>query len=1470
MKTIQLKLLLAFLFLQGGYAMAQCTGGTNGGSLTMNINWQTTGTNGKYYYSFSAVAGNIYYFSYCAADGGSSTYNTEITINTNAGVAVAGAYNDDYCGTQSYLAWTCVTSGTYRVVVTKKTCSTQIGIGTLAYRYDMTYTCPAGLGTGVTNVPALPYSNGAGTTCGAVNDVNSLRMPACGTANYYAGEDMVWIFTPATSGFVSINLSTAASNVALALFQDCPLNGNGGVCLGNSQGNGDRSLTICLTAGQTYYIVVDAQLSTGCFAFSNLTISSPFTCNLGSSSVAVPSLPYSSTYRSTCGKVNNFTSANTPSCGDNTFKAQEDEIFYFTPAVSGDITIQLISQATNTGVYLYDGCPNPCSVSVGNCVANQTGSGNKTLCVTVTAGTTYFLLIDSKTACFAYNLFITAPAVTKPGITCGNPFIIPSLPFKKFHETTACYGNDYTSASPGSCGTSYESGEDKVYRLTVASAQCISITLTGASSNNIGYQVYNGCPDVAGTTCVGSLGGATGGTLTGSVSLPAAGTYFIVVDSWSQPFNVDYNLNISNNNTVYNDLPCNAQTMELGLYYTGSNHCAGSAGEPVAPLCWTTPNVVNTVWYSFIAPVSGSVTVRTSPGSLKRTMIAVYSGVCGSSLSLVSCNVNAPGCGVSSPTATEMSELSLTGLTAGTIYYIMVDGAGSSTGTFSIIAIDAGNVLPDISGQECNSPILVCNSKTQVGDPGFQSFGNICDFPGAGSNCLTTAERGSAWYQISIASAGNLEFSIVPNDWVGAPSTVCTDYDFALWKIAGAGATTCSGIAGGAAPIKCNYSALGITGLNSGSNGNAPAAYPGFGGAFNSRQAVVAGEVYVLIVSNYSNSTSGFTLNFPVTAPVDYSAGTTMAFWTGAEDNDWFNANNWGGCNIPSCSVDAIIPLSGADQPYIGTPGAACRSLKVEPGGSLNIDNNQSLSVCGSMINNGEIIAANGTTFTFNNAAVNQSIGGNLISPNKFGNFTVNKTGGIVSLNENLDLQGALTIQTAASRMDALNKTISLRGNLACSGKLKMGTTGNLIFTGTTSQLYSNADTATNIIINKASSSVTLTSNMLIGATGNLILTVGKITTGASYEVNVLNDASSAVPAGTTTSYIEGFLRRKVPAVQAPRIWEFPLGNSTKGFQRMSVNFYNGIDPLVVSLRGRYTTPPTPVNNLGIDPTCMINYGDTMTDNGYWSLTPTGSGIANANITLYNRNYTNAKTQYTVGQNVNGTWAVPAIVAGACLTSPVTAVLRNGVANSFVAGQIISYGTAQGYVSPLPVELVSLQASPAKTSIIVTWKTVSEKNNAGFYLQRSSNGVEFENIQWINGNGTTNSLNAYSFDDKKVRPGIEYFYRLNQFDFDGTATLSDIVSATIGSTNLLQLKALPNPYSGNTYIHFNLPQEGKVTIVFSDVTGRIVKKMDLGMQSTGEYRVPFSAVEAGFGAGIYNVTLTFNDTPYRIQISEMK
>ena len=149
--------LLLFICLLGvnNLLNAQCSGGIANGSITPTATWQslnTTNIDGNSYWTFPATAGFTYYFSFCTNAGGSSTYDTQITILDNLGVAVAGGYNDDFCGTQSYVAWTCIAAGTFRVLVTKYSCTTQVGLGTFVYKSGAGLTCPNDMGGGLVTV----------------------------------------------------------------------------------------------------------------------------------------------------------------------------------------------------------------------------------------------------------------------------------------------------------------------------------------------------------------------------------------------------------------------------------------------------------------------------------------------------------------------------------------------------------------------------------------------------------------------------------------------------------------------------------------------------------------------------------------------------------------------------------------------------------------------------------------------------------------------------------------------------------------------------------------------------------------------------------------------------------------------------------------------------------------------------------------------------------------------------------------------------------------------------------------------------------------------------------------------------------------------------------------------------------------------------------------------------------------------
>ncbi|OHX67882.1 T9SS type A sorting domain-containing protein [Flammeovirga pacifica] len=84
----------------------------------------------------------------------------------------------------------------------------------------------------------------------------------------------------------------------------------------------------------------------------------------------------------------------------------------------------------------------------------------------------------------------------------------------------------------------------------------------------------------------------------------------------------------------------------------------------------------------------------------------------------------------------------------------------------------------------------------------------------------------------------------------------------------------------------------------------------------------------------------------------------------------------------------------------------------------------------------------------------------------------------------------------------------------------------------------------------------------------------------------------------------------------------------------------------------------------------------------------------------------------------------------------------------------------------LPVELISFTASIQNDEVLLDWATATEINNDGFYIERSLDNKNWEEIDFVEGRGNTNYRVKYSYIDKKPLTGKSY-YRLIQTDFDG-------------------------------------------------------------------------------------------------------
>lgn len=397
-----------------------------------------------------------------------------------------------------------------------------------------------------------------------------------------------------------------------------------------------------------------------------------------------------------------------------------------------------------------------------------------------------------------------------------------------------------------------------------------------------------------------------------------------------------------------------------------------------------------------------------------------------------------------------------------------------------------------------------------------------------------------------------------------------------------------------------------------------------------------------------------------------------------------------------------------------------------------------------------------------------------------------------------------LTIGAGRTVTVAGGGSLNLYGNHLGTGQLTSAASGTISLLGSTAQTLASL-AAGNLTINSAG--VTLTAPATVA--GTLTFTNGDLVTS---DVNTLTiTATGSTGAESATSRIVG------PVYAAPR----NVGTGSLSLFGMSIGA--GTDDLGMVTVARVNESGETNGSAGIG--------------HIWTITADNQPTTGRDLTFsWNSDVDNGNSLTTMQVWSRETPSDEWLGVGA----PQSATGRTLTVNT----THFSEWTVSDEIDPLPVTLLSFTGKRLGEAVKLFWSTVSERNNSGFRVERSTDNTNWTVLAFVEGNGTSSQRHNYQFAD--AFNGNAY-YRLRQIDHDGKSELSPVIF--VGAQALANVKLLPNPAKGQVFVTGIDEQPAQLELINMD--GRVVNQSTVTQGQAIDLR--------DLPAGVYQFRITANE-----------
>ena len=453
-----------------------------------------------------------------------------------------------------------------------------------------------------TNLPFVHLEDTTGSTDSASHSGGVC--PGENNAQGVGAGDHTFELSPAVTGVYEISLTTYGWDGVAYVVTDCADIDNTCLFSDDDVGVGTETMFLTLDATGTYYIIVDGWENSAAEGAYQLYVGQPCvpqctgldcgsdgcggscgTCPAGeqcdpsqqcqpvpgntcANAITVPSAPYTDTGDTGDGAANSYTAAAAcPGINQDEGETSPDVVYEFTPATTGDYTLTY-TPTFDGSLYVVTDCTDvPTSCLAASEAASQGPPWEEVITLTLTAGTTYYIIVDGGLpqgggASGAYTLDICLPDCTgmvcgddgcggscgtcaggemcdtvgqcqpTPGNLCADAIPVTAIPFNDAGDTSTGFANDYTAAAacPGITQQEGESSPDVVYAFTPATTGDYTITYVPTFDGAL--YVVTDCGDIP-NTCLEASEAQSFNPPWDEVitlTLTAGTTYYIIVD----------------------------------------------------------------------------------------------------------------------------------------------------------------------------------------------------------------------------------------------------------------------------------------------------------------------------------------------------------------------------------------------------------------------------------------------------------------------------------------------------------------------------------------------------------------------------------------------------------------------------------------------------------------------------------------------------------------------------------------------------------------------------------------------------------------------------------------------------------------------------------------------------------------------------------------------------------------------------